>query len=1132
MEISEPYDKSRLLSLMRDARQDMEDYERGKDLAALERALKLWEYVLRFASLGEMDEDTRLEVRNGASGAYIRRYWAKSDPEDLDQAVKYLQLNRDQASPDSAQMPNVLSNLGLALIARFDRTGSMDDLDAAINNYRGALDKIPPGAPVRASWLSALGNSLGDRYLHTGSADDLAESLLALHEAARITPPTSADLPLCLNNLGDGLTKLFLRTKNAEVLELAIQYCEKAAEMAPAGSTDLPGFLNNAGNARRLRHGLYGDRKDFDLALSFYRQAAEKVERGSPYEPMFTHNLGVALRDKYFLEGDPSDLNEAIALFRGAAERAAGHSLERLTYLSNLGSALDDRYSQTSSLDDLYLAIQVHEQAVDQVPPESPLRASHLNNLGNALRNRYTRHRRKEDIDRAVASYEDAVSRTESNSPYRASRLSNLGNALRDRFHLTEDLGELERAIEKYREALDHAGPGAPERAVILGNIGNAFKTRFFYKGDLKDLETAIESYQESTDLTPDDSPELPARLSNLGGTRIQLFKQTGDPADIEITIADLRRAVVSGLKHAPEAAMIAARIWAESAISRGDWEQAAEVGGYGMQALDAALRAQFSRAEKESWMYQVQGLPVLYAYAKAKLGDLRGAVTVLEEGRARLLSETFESDYTTLAPLRATHPDLYDQYMKKSDRLVQLRRLVRRGATSPPLDAAVELHDERVALDEMTAQIRRLEGFENFRKPPTFGDVEAALNSFGGGVAFLDLMTTQAGSLALIITLESIEPIWADVTEEELDGILFQTDGKQLTGGYLHMLTAGHTPEEVSDFLNDLLLSLGMRMLAPVAARLRESGVVQVIMALAGRLSLLPIHALQYEREGEVVSLLDEFNCSYTPNIRAQAFAQNRAGQAGGRTCLVGVGDPKSSEPPLEIARFELEQITPLFPRGCSHNLYGGEATKEALLDLLPKGNYWHLSCHGAFDPTSPLESYLQLSGEDKLALKDFINQQREADSAVRLAVLSACESAVSDFANLPDEVIGWPMALMQIGVPGIVGTIWKVDALPTALVMIKFYEFHLGKASEGGGCSGPGVGRMPPAQALREAVLWLRKSTNGEIAEYFLRQRDSGQMVGSASLWGAGFSLADLDERPFGDNPYHWAPFVFYGA
>jgi len=120
---------------------------------------------------------------------------------------------------------------------------------------------------------------------------------------------------------------------------------------------------------------------------------------------------------------------------------------------------------------------------------------------------------------------------------------------------------------------------------------------------------------------------------------------------------------------------------------------------------------------------------------------------------------------------------------------------------------------------------------------------------------------------------------------------------------------------------------------------------------------------------------------------------------------------------------------------------------------------------------------------------------------------------------------------------VSGVVGALWSVNDLSTALLMVRFYELHWQ------GDAGNGEGPLPPERALRRAQCWLRDVTNEELRDYVRRHREmtearqcgdrmSAAMV-SAGLWQAGLAIAQgrADERPYHD-PYHWAAFTFHGA
>jgi CHAT domain-containing protein len=147
---------------------------------------------------------------------------------------------------------------------------------------------------------------------------------------------------------------------------------------------------------------------------------------------------------------------------------------------------------------------------------------------------------------------------------------------------------------------------------------------------------------------------------------------------------------------------------------------------------------------------------------------------------------------------------------------------------------------------------------------------------------------------------------------------------------------------------------------------------------------------------------------------------------------------------------------------------------------------------------------------------------------AGARLVVASACQTAVTDFAAIPDEAIGLPAGFLSVGTPGVVGTLWPVNDVSTALLMCRFYELHLGRAADQ-------PAPLSPALALREAQLWLARLTTEQLDSYLaehqeLRPRAFRLEAGRPTADGFVAAASSL-ERPFA-HPYHWASSVFVGA
>jgi CHAT domain-containing protein len=146
-------------------------------------------------------------------------------------------------------------------------------------------------------------------------------------------------------------------------------------------------------------------------------------------------------------------------------------------------------------------------------------------------------------------------------------------------------------------------------------------------------------------------------------------------------------------------------------------------------------------------------------------------------------------------------------------------------------------------------------------------------------------------------------------------------------------------------------------------------------------------------------------------------------------------------------------------------------------------------------------------------LTLREILTLDAFRDS--RMAVLSACQTALTDFLRSTDEAIGLPAGFLMAGVTGVVGTLWSVHDRSTALTMTRFYELQLR--------GGPKGTTLPPASALCQAQRWLRDLTQEEMDRYLLSHPSLGRSAALPPL--------APHARPFSD-PFYWAAFVFVGA
>ncbi|MBO0765243.1 MAG: CHAT domain-containing protein, partial [Hyphomicrobiaceae bacterium] len=311
-----------------------------------------------------------------------------------------------------------------------------------------------------------------------------------------------------------------------------------------------------------------------------------------------------------------------------------------------------------------------------------------------------------------------------------------------------------------------------------------------------------------------------------------------------------------------------------------------------------------------------------------------------------------------------------------------------------------------------------------------------------------------------------------------------------------------------------------------------------RVAILPTGALGLLPLGVAQDPASKR--RLAETWEMVQVPSFEALAAAAAQT-TASVTPSLAAVINPTGD---LPFAEIEGALVTERFAGRSQLKLDTSVATADLVIAALKGKSHWHFASHGAFDWNDARRSGLIMRDGERLTVGRLIEAHGSLGRP-RLVVLSACETGLYDIDRNPDEFVGLPATLMQAGAAGVVGSLWQVDDLATALLMAKFYDLHLG-------------GVAPPT-ALRQAQAWLRNSTGAELEAYVgaaARQAKiertkladlngvltSGQRSTSsrfAGLWealaagsevGPQTNSAPGAKRPF-EHPYFWAGFVYTG-
>lgn len=269
----------------------------------------------------------------------------------------------------------------------------------------------------------------------------------------------------------------------------------------------------------------------------------------------------------------------------------------------------------------------------------------------------------------------------------------------------------------------------------------------------------------------------------------------------------------------------------------------------------------------------------------------------------------------------------------------------------------------------------------------------------------------------------------------------------------------------------NRYLQQLHQLLIEPIADLLPTDPNAHVVFIPQEQLFLVPFPALQ-DKDGKY--LIEKHAILTAPSIQVlELTRQQRQRIASGESLVVGnptmpaIGQPPEQLSSLPDAEQEALAIAPLLN---TKALIGNQATKVAILQLMPKARIIHLATHGLMDNEQGMKSALALapsegrfalapSGQDNglLTAEEILNLKLNAE----LVVLSACNTGRGKITG--DGVIGLSRSLISAGVPSVIVSLWAVPDSPTASLMTEFYRQLQQNPDK--------------AQALRQAMLTTMK-------------------------------------------------------
>ena len=1009
----------------------------------------------------------------------------------------------------------------------------------AIKCYHEALKIFSP--ETAPSCYAQVQHDLGEAYYRSRARDCLAkvsQAIACYEEALRFRTPDRTPLQYAFTQIAMGWAYGELPSSDpGATIQRAIASYLEAMRFCTVEEDPWRYAMIQAGLGYCYSHLPLGDLKqNASQAIACYQEALRFYDRELmrlPYASVHTF-LGVVYAD--FPGGDrKGNLGKAITHLR---EALAVCTPERSSHLysmiqHNLGACYH-ALPAGDRIENMQRAVSAYREALRFLSPEtSPMEWANSQNslgivyadspIGDELAN----------LRSAAACYQAALRvYTLDETPVEYAMVQqNLGVSYLE-LGVRGRMACLQKAVVCFRDALRvFDRDKLPfDYASIMSLLGEAYH-HLSECDDSVTLDQAVESHVEAMRYwSPETAPLEYAMAQYSLGKCYESYPVTPDDRKALKAMACYREALrLHTLEAEPYHHRRTALALGRLLLSRGCWEDAHSAFASALDADENLYLASSTETSRREEVAEAGDLYLCDAYCLAKLGHLSDAAERVESGRARVLAEALARNRTALNEASPQNRQAFETARERIKMLeLEARLLVPGASDATTADKFVALSEQmRIARRELWASAERIR-----RDVPEFLPARLDSRALAGAAEpdrpLVYVLTESTGSLALVVAntdgeLANPEAVWIEsFREADLDRIVYGQDSKP---GFLHG-TMTKDGQALRDALCESLPLLGKRLMAPLVERLGASGFDRCALVPCGRLGLLPLHAARLPDGSQLDEVLE---ISYVPSARALMHA--RQGEATKSLAFLGIADPPHRQrvlledlpisiptERLPLSRVEVDSIAGLFPEGSSQLILSDQATRSATVARAGAAAYLHFACHGFFEPFSPLDSFLALAGEDRLTLADVLGNLDL--SGTRLVVLSACQTALTEFRKAPDEAIGLPAGFLQAGAVAVIGTLWRVNDVSTALLLTRFYRDHLKRG-------------FPPSGALRKAQRWLRQATAAELelADHYAQlYRESGDQDQGA-LQKTHHYRAHPDEVPFA-HAYYWAPFTFTGV
>ncbi|MFD6990963.1 CHAT domain-containing protein [Streptomyces sp. NPDC059943] len=1025
---------------------------------------------------------------------------------------------RSTPADDPARLPR-LSNHGLLLVRRYERTFDPEDLAEAVGIARDVLAQTDDGDSDLPRYRSILARALSLWLARSGGADEEFDEVVDLYRRAAPGDPNGPSAGL--SNLGGALLNRYEVTGAVRDLEEAIAVLTRALREAGAEPEDRSRAAGQLALALRARHALLGDVRDLKEAQRLTGEAPRDASETAGRALQRLVNSALELRGRYERGlGDPEDLRTAAATLRQAlAMLPAGHD-SRPSVLNNLGSVLNSLNQQSAAVEVLTEAVDALRECVRETPDGHHQLGARMLNLSAALMLRHDRLQDSEDLTESLDCRRRAMALPGTSPVRRAAILSATGAALMRAAERTRDPATADQAVEHLRAALELTGatdPLLPRRRLglsitLLARLGITGRRR-----DLREAREVVDALlaalpagspmrgnvlvvaagvrrialengrmsssghervvallREAADVTPPGHPNLTPRLAQLGAVLAERYERTHEMGDLREAVGAFREAALEP-QCPPSERLDAAWMWARGGLDLGRPDLALKGYVVAVDLMPAVSPRHLLRDDQELRLGATAGLGAEAAACAIRCDEPGLAVRLLEQARGVLLAQAFDAN-SDLTELARKAPELARELVRLREGLDASTGAVEplepleegedpAGDPAGPADPADPASDRRQRLtaqwDELTARIRSEHPeLRLFRSVRDWDDADLVSTAAEGPVVLVHVPPADsalgpeapAGG-ALLVTGSSVEAVPLPL----LNASAVTARTERFHDALARLNETGTSREEALRAQGEVRATLDWLWSAVTGPVLDGLGLgvppegeelPRIWWSPGGLLGTLPLHAAAPDGTGP--GALDRVVSSYAPTLRtlhhARTSVPSGAGARGpgargsgpdGSLLIVAVPEAEGL-PVLHGAREEARWLARRLPYATV--LADGAATRAAVDARLRDVAYAHFACHAVSDPLRPSNGRLMLHGpaEASPTVRDLARLRLPG---ARLAYLSACDT-MRISAELADESVHIASAFQMAGFPHVVGSLWQVDDTVGARVARRLYE------------------------------------------------------------------------------------------